>query len=55
MTWADQAAYLRMTEKFSQPDVLEKFAADEAVFLDRSKTILLSVGEFPAPPEGRAF
>lgn len=56
MTWENEAAYINMTKKFTQPDVVAKFAADEEVFLDRSKTVLMSVGKFPAaPPSDRAL
>jgi hypothetical protein len=56
MTWDDQASYTRMTQKFASPDVVSKFTADEEVFLDRSKIVLMSVGEVPVPPpDGRAL
>lgn len=56
MTWANEAAYINMTKKFTDPDVARRFAADEEVFLDRSKVVLMSVGEVPVPPpNGRAL
>lgn len=35
MTWKDAAAMDSMAKKFSQPDVVASFAADEEKFLDR--------------------
>lgn len=56
MTWDDEEAYIKMTQKFSDPDVGSRFAADEEFFLDRSKVVLMSVGEVPfPPPHGRAL
>ncbi|KAJ9610298.1 hypothetical protein H2200_005075 [Cladophialophora chaetospira] len=56
MTWENEEAYISMTKKFTDPDVVSRFTADEEVFLDRSKVVLMSVGRVPVtPPSGRAL
>jgi hypothetical protein len=56
MTWDSEEAYVAMTEKFQDPEVARRFAEDEERFLDRSKTVLMSLGEVPVRvPEARAL
>ena len=56
MTWQDQEAYERMVTKFADPEVVRQFVADEEMFIDRPKTVLMSLGEVPrTPPKGQAM